>query len=67
MSRSREVYNRFITRALIDGFGRRITYARLSVTDRCDFRCRYCMAEQMAFLPRDELLSLARPRRWPVC
>ena len=43
--------------ALIDGFGRRITYARLSVTDRCDFRCRYCMAEQMAFLPRDQLLS----------
>jgi cyclic pyranopterin phosphate synthase len=46
-----------MARALIDGFGRRITYARLSVTDRCDFRCRYCMAEDMHFLPREELLS----------
>jgi cyclic pyranopterin phosphate synthase len=44
-------------RALIDGFGRRISYVRLSVTDRCDFRCRYCMAERMEFLPSDELLS----------
>jgi GTP 3',8-cyclase len=42
---------------MIDGFGRRISYVRLSVTDRCDLRCRYCMAEQMAFLPRSELLS----------
>jgi len=42
---------------LIDGFGRRITYVRLSVTDRCDLRCRYCMAEQMEFLPRQELLT----------
>ena len=42
---------------LIDGFGRRITYVRLSVTDRCDLRCRYCMAEKMTFLPRDYLLS----------
>ncbi|RST30053.1 GTP 3',8-cyclase MoaA [Sphingomonas ginkgonis] len=41
---------------LIDGFGRRISYVRLSVTDRCDLRCRYCMAETMQFLPRDELL-----------
>jgi cyclic pyranopterin phosphate synthase len=46
-----------MTRALIDGFGRRISYVRLSVTDRCDFRCRYCMAERMEFLPSDELLS----------
>ena len=46
-----------MTRALIDGFGRRISYVRLSVTDRCDFRCRYCMAERMDFLPSDELLS----------
>ena len=43
--------------ALIDGFGRRISYVRLSVTDRCDFRCRYCMAEEMSFRPSDELLS----------
>lgn len=44
--------------ALADQFGRRITYIRLSVTDRCDFRCTYCMAEEMTFLPRDEILSL---------
>lgn len=43
---------------LIDRFGRRIDYARLSVTDRCDFRCVYCMAEDMQFLPRAEILSL---------
>ena len=45
-------------RALIDGFGRRISYVRLSVTDRCDLRCRYCMPERMTFLPRSDLLSL---------
>lgn len=44
--------------ALVDGFGREITYLRLSVTDRCDFRCVYCMAEDMKFLPRDEVLTL---------
>lgn len=44
--------------ALIDQHGRRISYLRISVTDRCDLRCRYCMAEQMSFLPRDKLLSL---------
>lgn len=43
---------------LVDGFGRQITYVRLSVTDRCDLRCRYCMAERMTFLPRREILSL---------
>ncbi len=43
---------------LIDPFGRRITYLRVSVTDRCDFRCVYCMAEAMTFLPRAELLTL---------
>ena len=43
---------------MIDGFGRRITYVRMSVTDRCDLRCRYCMAEKMAFLPRKDVLSL---------
>lgn len=45
-------------RALIDQYGRAITYLRISVTDRCDLRCRYCMAEHMSFLPRDHLLSL---------
>src|SRR5512141_1894388 len=43
---------------LRDGFGRKINYLRLSVTDRCDFRCTYCMAEKMQFLPREEILSL---------
>jgi cyclic pyranopterin phosphate synthase len=43
---------------LIDRFGRAITYLRVSVTDRCDFRCTYCMAEDMTFVPRKELLSL---------
>lgn len=43
---------------LVDGFGRRISYVRLSVTDRCDLRCRYCMAEDMTFLPRSEVLSI---------
>ena len=43
---------------LIDQFGRAITYLRLSVTDRCDLRCTYCMAEKMKFLPRAELLTL---------
>ena len=44
--------------AMIDGFGRRIEYLRISVTDRCDLRCRYCMAEKMTFLPRNEVLTL---------
>jgi cyclic pyranopterin phosphate synthase len=43
---------------MIDSFGRKITYVRLSVTDRCDLRCRYCMAEKMTFLPRSEVLTL---------
>lgn len=43
---------------LIDGFGRKVDYIRLSITDRCDFRCVYCMSEEMQFLPRDEVLSL---------
>jgi cyclic pyranopterin phosphate synthase len=43
---------------LIDGFGRRITYLRISVTDRCDLRCRYCMAETMRFLPADRLMTI---------
>ncbi|MGH6760177.1 MAG: GTP 3',8-cyclase MoaA [Phyllobacterium sp.] len=43
---------------MIDPFGRAITYLRVSVTDRCDFRCTYCMAENMHFLPRKDLLTL---------
>ena len=43
---------------LVDPFGRAITYLRVSVTDRCDLRCTYCMSEQMTFLPRRDLLSL---------
>src|SRR6202521_164310 len=43
---------------LVDPFGRAITYLRVSVTDRCDFRCLYCMAENMAFLPKADLLTL---------
>lgn len=43
---------------LIDRFGRHIDYVRISVTDRCDFRCVYCMAEEMTFLPRSQVLSL---------
>jgi len=50
-------------RPLIDGFGRAITYLRLSVTDRCDLRCTYCMAERPDFLPRAELLSLEELER----
>ena len=45
-------------RPLVDPFGRAITYLRVSVTDRCDFRCVYCMAEDMTFLPKNEVLSL---------
>ena len=43
---------------LIDPFGRAVTYLRISVTDRCDFRCVYCMSENMTFLPKKDLLSL---------
>src|SRR5258708_13244416 len=43
---------------MIDPFGRTISYLRVSVTDRCDFRCVYCMAEEMTFLPKGELLTL---------
>lgn len=46
------------TKPLIDPFGRAITYVRVSVTDRCDFRCVYCMSEHMSFLPKAEILSL---------
>ncbi|HVI50462.1 MAG TPA: GTP 3',8-cyclase MoaA [Candidatus Sulfotelmatobacter sp.] len=44
--------------AMVDGFGRRIQYLRLSVIDRCDLRCQYCMAEEPDFLPKDQVLTL---------
>lgn len=47
-----------MSQPLVDSFGRQITYLRLSVTDRCDLRCTYCMAETMSFLPRKDLLTL---------
>jgi len=43
---------------MVDPFGRAVTYLRVSVTDRCDFRCAYCMSEHMTFLPKNEVLSL---------
>jgi cyclic pyranopterin phosphate synthase len=46
------------TSAMVDPFGRTITYLRVSVTDRCDLRCFYCMSEDMTFLPKSDLLSL---------
>lgn len=48
---------------LVDGFGRTIDYVRISVTDRCDFRCIYCMAENMTFLPRQRVLTLEEIER----
>ncbi|MBW8783766.1 MAG: GTP 3',8-cyclase MoaA [Novosphingobium sp.] len=51
------------TRPLVDQFQRRITYLRLSVTDRCDLRCAYCMPERMTFLPRAEVLTLEELHR----
>jgi cyclic pyranopterin phosphate synthase len=50
-------------RPLVDSFQRRITYLRLSVTDRCDLRCAYCMPERMRFVPRAEVLSLEELHR----
>jgi cyclic pyranopterin phosphate synthase len=50
-------------RPLTDGFGRTVTYLRLSVTDRCDLRCVYCMAEHMTFLPKAEVLTLEELER----
>ena len=43
---------------LIDPYGREVNYLRVSVTDRCDFRCTYCMAENMQFLPKKDILTL---------
>jgi cyclic pyranopterin phosphate synthase len=46
------------TEQLIDNFGRKVTYVRMSITDRCDFRCVYCMDEDMTFMPKQKLLTL---------
>lgn len=48
----------YLTQPLEDRFGRRVTYVRISITDRCDFRCLYCMSEEMEFLPRPHILTL---------
>lgn len=50
--------NSHIPPQLIDRFGRTVDYLRISITDRCDFRCVYCMSEEMTFLPREQVLSL---------
>lgn len=55
---SRPMPSSAYTPELIDQFGRRVDYIRLSITDRCDFRCVYCMGEDMVFLPREDVLSL---------
>ncbi|MGB0445897.1 MAG: GTP 3',8-cyclase MoaA [Pseudomonadales bacterium] len=47
-----------MSKQLIDDYGRTVDYVRISVTDRCDFRCVYCMAEEMTFLPRAEIMSI---------
>lgn len=49
--------------ALVDSFGRKVTYLRVSLTDRCDLRCTYCMSEKMTFLPRSEVLSFEEMER----
>ncbi|RVI52067.1 radical SAM protein, partial [Sinorhizobium medicae] len=51
------------TASMVDPFGRAVTYLRVSVTDRCDFRCTYCMAEHMTFLPKKDLLTLEELHR----
>jgi cyclic pyranopterin phosphate synthase len=48
---------------MIDPFGRTVSYLRVSVTDRCDFRCSYCMSEDMHFLPKSDILSLEELNR----
>ncbi len=57
-ARARDILTLGSPAPLVDAFQRRITYLRLSVTDRCDLRCSYCMPEQMKFLPRREVLTL---------
>jgi cyclic pyranopterin phosphate synthase len=51
------------SKTMIDPFGRMVDYLRISVTDRCDFRCTYCMAENMTFLPKKDLLTLEELER----
>jgi cyclic pyranopterin phosphate synthase len=58
-----ETENQKVSNPLIDPFARRVTYLRVSVTDRCDFRCVYCMAEDMTFLPKSQVLSLEELER----
>jgi len=58
---------RVLSTKLVDGYGRQVTYLRLSITDRCDFRCHYCMAEEMSFLPRAQVLSLEECLRIARC
>src|SRR2546429_717207 len=53
-----EAYDTRLKGSLVDPFGRAITYLRVSVTDRCDFRCVYCMSENMSFLPKADVLTL---------
>ena len=53
----------FFSPPLADSFGRQVDYLRLSITDRCDFRCQYCMAETMTFLPRKDVLSIEELER----
>jgi cyclic pyranopterin phosphate synthase len=58
MTIQHELRSAALDRPMIDSFGRRISYVRISVTDRCDLRCRYCMSERMRFLPRRDVLDL---------
>ncbi len=56
--RVRQMQGSTTTEKLVDNFGRHVNYVRISVTDRCDFRCVYCMSEDMTFVPRAKILSL---------
>ena len=58
MTRTRDLLDVSKPKPLVDSFARQISYLRLSVTDRCDLRCTYCMPERMQFLPRKEVLTL---------
>ncbi|HIN76679.1 MAG TPA: radical SAM protein, partial [Rhodospirillales bacterium] len=49
--------------ALVDPYGRNVSYLRVSVTDRCNYRCVYCMSENMTFLPKNDLLTLEELER----
>jgi cyclic pyranopterin phosphate synthase len=59
--------NKALPDKLVDRFGRHVTYVRISVTDRCDLRCVYCMAEEMKFLPRSQVLTLEEVARLGRC